>query len=610
MGPDRAHALHLFNLPSASLIMKPLTLALAACMLVSSGCSTLGADPSFHASHARDAAQPDATPARQLLEDGARLLARGDAPAARALFEQAAALNVTDPTRQTLLGLSYHAQAGGGTEALRLARVGYESALKASPADPWALQLAGRAAFELGDYRGAAEHFARLALNEPQRPEPFAALAVAAYQGGDLPLALLAAERAEALLPHPGPAAEQPVAASALRVLTLAHAAQGETQASHLALNALAQVDPQAARTLAPRSAQLLRTAALDDGDDAEEGDDSEGGDDAPDRAFSTRQTLRSTQAVSVDPDLPPEARQISVDVVILLSQHKRVDRVGVNLLDGLQLQFGARRETQRVSNGDEGSFTRTITRAITLPELTYNINIFNRQGSSYEVAARPMLTAYLGEPSAFFVGKSLRVAVKGINDSSLEKVDVGIALKALPLEIDAQGARLKISAERSFLQDDPVGTFAEGLSTFRQSVSATARVRFGETLVLSGLSESVTDSNGSKTPLLGDLPVVGRAFNQRTTDQRRDAVLILVTPSRPTLFASQPWARSASVAQLIALWGEVIDPATHAGNVTARLGKMRLFSRMQPGDTPLAWPTGTADLRELGAAILNLGGH
>ena len=262
---------------------------------------------------------------------------------------------------------------------------------------------------------------------------------------------------------------------------------------------------------------------------------------------------------------------------------------------------------TDSRSARDGRNIERTITQAISLPELTYNLNIFNRLGASYEVAARPMLTAHLGEESEFFVGRSLRVAVKGLNDSSLETVDVGIELKALPVEIDEQGAKLKITAERSFLQEEPVGTFAEGLSTFRQFVTATARVQFGQTLVLSGLSETVTDSNGSKTPFIGDLPLVGRAFNQRTTDQRRDAVLILVTPSRPTQWSSQPWARSEAVQRLIAMWDKVIDPATNAAQVSARLASTRLFTRMQRDDVTLTWPSALGDLGALGQSILNL---
>jgi Tfp pilus assembly protein PilF len=590
--------------------MNRFSIALTISVLAVSGCASTSPDPGHRL-------EQEAGASSRLLEDGTHLLAQGNAVGARQLFAEAAARDVTDPTRQTLLGLSYQADAGKGTDALRLAQVGYEAALKSAPGDYWAGALAGQVAFDLGDYRGATEHFAHVALNHPHRAEPFSALAVSAYQSGDLALALLAAQRAEALarktsaaLPLASAGENQGgraprndrVLASALRVTTLAHAARGDDRAMNQAMDRWAQIEPQTASGLEARTAQLIGTAAIDEEPMPRDDDDNDD--------ESTDADTPSDNGAGTDPGSSGGSKQISVDVVILLAQHERIDRVGINLLDGLKLQFGGSNSRSDVRNNDGSSFERTITKAITLPDLTYNLNIFNRLGSYYEVAARPSLTAHLGEQSEFFVGKSLRVAIKGVNDSTLEKVDVGIELKARPIEIDDSGAKLKISAERSFLQDQPVGTFAEGLSTFRQFVSATARVKFGETLVLSGLSENVTDSTGSKTPIIGDLPLIGRAFNQRTKDQRRGAVLILVTPSRPAQFTSRPWARGESVQRMIDLWDKVVDPSTNASSVTASLSKIRMFSRMQKGDAPLAWPSGTEDLESLGKAILNIKGH
>lgn len=107
-------------------------------------------------------------------------------------------------------------------------------------------------------------------------------------------------------------------------------------------------------------------------------------------------------------------------------------------------------------------------------------------------------------------------------------------------------------------------------------------------------------------TPGLGEVPVLGLAFNQRSTDQRRDAVLILVTPSRTTSFASAPWVRSEHVQQLIGLWDKVVDPSTNAGSVVQRLSGMRLFSRMRSGDVPMAWPAPQQQSGQFALSILS----
>lgn len=87
-----------------------------------------------------------------------------------------------------------------------------------------------------------------------------------------------------------------------------------------------------------------------------------------------------------------------------------------------------------------------------------------------------------------------------------------------------------------------------------------------------------------------GSMPVVGSLFNERSTTERRDAVLILVTPSKPVSFGSEPWARPEAVARLVTLWDKVVDPSTNGADVVARLSRVRMFSRMQPGDAPLMW--------------------
>ena len=169
------------------------------------------------------------------------------------------------------------------------------------------------------------------------------------------------------------------------------------------------------------------------------------------------------------------------------------------------------------------------------------------------------------------------------------------------PVEITPTGTRVRVETGRSFVTADPAGTFAEALTTFTQKVAATAEIRFGETLVLSGLSETVDDKTYSKTPVLGDIPVVGRLFHESNLTERRDSVLMLVTPSRPLALPGRPFARSDQVQRMIALWTQIIDPASNADAVTNQLSQMRMFTRMNRSDAFVAIP----DARSAAAEIL-----
>lgn len=516
--------------------------------------------------------------ADSLLERGVAGLRGGDPAQAVQALSELASRQPRNGTAQALLGLSYQLSAERDPQALDLALAGYDIALRSEPGLYWPAAMAGRGAFDQGKYDEALAFFSRAALLRPQDGPTLSAVAAAAYMNGDAALASLAAGRAAAI--QPGPNGEN------LRLAALAAAANGEGDLARQRLATLAAQFPAVAAEATTRVETLLQTAALD----------------AP----------AGGEAADMAPAAAPD--QVSLDVAIILSQNTQRERSGLNLLDGLSLQYGGSRTATRTITRDNGAqvgnnYQRVLTASISIPQINYNLNLFNRGGQFYSVVARPQLTAYRGEQSEFFVGRTLRVAVGGVNTASLEQVDIGIDLKVTPIEITPSGTRVRIEAGRSFLTADPAGTFAEQLTTFRQRVVATAEIGFGETLLLSGLNEAVEDKTFSKTPLLGDIPVVGNAFNERNATRRRDSVMVLVTPARPMVAPGRAWARSEGAANLARLWTEVVDPMTNAAQTAASLGRMRLFTRMQRGDVSTTFPETRPAAEQMIGELLAPGG-
>ncbi|ESQ78365.1 hypothetical protein [Asticcacaulis sp. YBE204] len=498
---------------------------------------------------------------RPTLNQAAQALQTGDHATALKGFGDAAARDPSDAAHQTLLGMAYQAGSEGNPEQLDLAMAGYDLALRSGQDAFWAAALAGKTAFDRGRYVQAQGYYARAVMMRPDDARALLGLAASAYMAGDPQLAALSAERAASL------SRDQATTAGALKIATLSNSAAGRRDQATLQYQKLALIAPEQTAPLKQRMDELNRTQDTDPVPEDHEVDDN-----APD--------------------------QVSVDVAIILSQNAQRDSIGMNLLDGLQIQYG--RQDQQTHSGGDSGVSRTITDTITLPQLTYNLNIFNRFGQYYQVVARPMLTAYRGEPSDFFVGRSTKVAVKGVNFSQLENIDIGTQVKVTPLEITSEGTKLKIEVTRSFLSGEPAGNFNEALNTWRQTVSTTVEVKFGTTLILSGLSESVRDSSITKTPFLGDAPVIGSAFNRRTTNDRRDAVLVLVTPAPAQAFDSQPWARPPEVTRLIGLWETTVAPGSDLGAITGNLSRSRLFTRARKSDAQLSWPSLPHDQGEI----------
>lgn len=498
-------------------------------------------------------------------------------------------LVLTDPKSaqaHLLLGLSYHAQ--GDAESLNLASSGYNASRQFAGHDMWPHYLAGVVAMQQQNAQQALESFSTAALADPDSAFVFEGLAAAAYANGQLNLAEHAAQRALELAPE---------SVIAWRMLALTFAAQGQRNAVFALLErAPVQASTNQQHWLKTRTQTLLRTASVDAQQLAiAEQDDP-----------LVRPLKRKTMSAK-----PLAAQQLTVDVTLILSDKRNTSRTGVNLLDGLQAVFGYERNLTSSRLRETGflennTSNRTITRSIAIPDVTYNLNIFNRGDRYYDAIARPSLTAFVGETSRFFIGDQLNVNVSGIQSAQIEKINVGVSMKIVPAQITEEGARFQLEVDRSFLSDTNAGTFTQAVGTFKQTVSATADIKFGETLILSGLSESVGDNTESKTPVLGDIPLIKTLFSNKNTLKRARSAIILVTPSLPSSF-TRSVNRLPATTKLIELWDKVIEPSIGSEKLMQDISRMPAFSRLADGDAQVR---GFADADLKKVLLENLKNH
>jgi hypothetical protein len=433
-----------------------------------------------------------------------------------------------------------------------MAEAGYRAAGRYAGRAYWPSYLAGLVALERDQPVAALGLFAEAVVAEPESGEALLGLAVAAYRSGDLARALEAASRAHAI--NPG----DPLA---WQVLALASAGAGDRSRSEAVLaRAPLSVTPAVMKSVTQRAKVLLATRQIDDGN----------------------ATFGATTAS--DAEVPT---QLMVDVTLILADDRRGHRFGFNLLDGLKSQFSIDWKRNSGTSAGTRSSDRALTEAITVSGLDYNLNIFNRSGRYYDVLARPSLTAFLGEESRVFIGETSNVAIGGVNVATLEKIEVGVSLKVTPVEIRGDGARVRIEAERGFFSDQNPGSFAEQVTIFQQRVAATADLKFGETLVLSGLSEQVVDGQSSRTPVLGDIPGVNVLFSEKSHLERKRSAIVLVTPSTP-LGLITGVESNAALRELAALWSQRIAPNSSLQGTLSRLHSLPLFTRGRASDTGL----------------------
>lgn len=473
----------------------------------------------------------------KIAKDGIDLIQVGDFEGASRQFNAALKLEITNSSIQFLNGLAYHLRAlQGDVSYFPLAEQGYQLAIQYDRTNWLAYYYKGLARMDQRDFKGAQEFFSEALLYRDNDPDLLYGMTVSSYYAQDPEVAAAALEQLRALVPEDPKALE----ASAMVMAALGN---GEEAQGYLT--------------------QYVNTTG-----DGERGAVMEGRLDSWERVYKRARTSKiSTVPLQVgllaqlksgssggakdevikDP-VKDDYKMVIVDVVIIRTEEDISSSKGINLLNGLTLQFGSTNLSEagfsyQSSNAKtpSGTLSKTITRALNIPSITYSLNIANSSSDRNEILARPTLVALAGEKSEFFSGLEIEAAAIGGNnsDGSTVKVqkEIGVKLALQPEFLDDGRVKLNVVAERTFLTTPNTNsvTFELRIDTSKTSVSANVAMNFGETLILSGLSEKETERARDGVPFLQDIPGLQYLFSKRTTRDFQKSVLILMTPRPPS---------------------------------------------------------------------------
>jgi Tfp pilus assembly protein PilF len=266
------------------------------------------------------------------------------------------------------------------------------------------------------------------------------------------------------------------------------------------------------------------------------------------DRATELALTEESTVSTVSDADIEKELLQenmVIADVVIISSREQKGTRSGVNILNGLTLQFGDTTGDLGTTAGYAYSFDSSANRKnnivtnISFPSINYSLNIANANAANNEILARPSLVAYKGETSEFFVGTQIQAAIAGSDAGDVDSLEisdnVGVHLTLTPLEISDNKIKMSLQVKRTFVNSPNTNVqFTYQLNTSKTEVQAVVELALDDTLIISGLSEKETEVVRDGVPILQDIPVVQYLFSNQITSDFNRSVLILVTPRLP----------------------------------------------------------------------------
>lgn len=124
-------------------------------------------------------------------------------------------------------------------------------------------------------------------------------------------------------------------------------------------------------------------------------------------------------------------------------------------------------------------------------------------------------------------VGGRLVIPIKIGDQAAVREFDYGLLVRVRP-QISTDGnILLEVFTQTG---GDPVEGPASSIRIPQQSTLSKLRIRDGQTVVLGGLVQKVTDTSESKVPLLGDIPLLGELFKQRTSSIKDDELIVIIT--------------------------------------------------------------------------------
>jgi Bacterial type II and III secretion system protein len=501
---------------------------------------------------------------RQLAAHGIKAMDERAFKRASDFFNLALKTDLNNSQLHFLNALTYHYRGLEGESALLgLAEQGYDMAVQFDPSNSMARHFRGLLHLDRREYARAQHHLAEAALYRPDDTELMQDLAVAAYYNKDPKTAFAALES----LKDRGVQTLQDF--NLLRGLALTSASLGDAERAKLYLESMrksgapvGQSDFVAKRLkdweVGYASGMLKTQFGPGPGSQPSGGFQQPGqfgGSPQPGQFGQPNQsgarpgtipgpagvgTLSTQLGAFVDKQM------VMVDVVIVSADEDNSNTMGVNLLDGLKLQFGNTAGTPAwsrgtaISNdlltGQVTSATRAVTRQIGLSGVSYTLNIANASDRSNEVLARPTLVALSGQTSQFFSGTDIVGAAVSSGQGSAVQVqkEVGVRLSVTPEFLPDNLIRLQVIAERTFLTNPSSNVvFDFRLDTTKTLVNANVAMKFGETLILSGLSERDKGVDNSGVPGLRDVPLVQYLFSRKSERDFQKSILILVTPRR-----------------------------------------------------------------------------
>ena len=244
---------------------------------------------------------------------------------------------------------------------------------------------------------------------------------------------------------------------------------------------------------------------------------------------------------------LDVEKAQVYVQARIIEVNNELVDRIGISygLFGGTVGSKGLATFSTSLNGASDTLLSGQIaaatnTMGLTIPNISSalalgaSLNLLKQNGA-LTIVSEPSILAVNNSESSIYVGETISIKSastlnsSGIPTDSYTREDVGLTLKVKP----------RISNDNKVTLD--INTILEGVKTTettsgnadttKKEINTTAILNNGESVIIGGLIQDKTESTNQKVPFLGDIPLFGELFKNKSEDYTKNNLVVIITP-------------------------------------------------------------------------------
>ena len=184
------------------------------------------------------------------------------------------------------------------------------------------------------------------------------------------------------------------------------------------------------------------------------------------------------------------------------------------------------------------GMLTEPITIAgVTVSNITAIINAV-KTDDDFRILSTPQILTTDNEEARIVVGENRPFQTRSTTDvsggtfESFEYRDVAKTLKITPHVTEDRLVRMQINFEVTTINQAATLTTSSTLPvTNKRTVDTTVIVKDDQTVVIGGLIDDSSTTNENKVPALGDVPLLGWLFRNRSDNNVKTNLYIFITP-------------------------------------------------------------------------------